>query len=85
MTGRNAVTVHDLRCNCRTSPLLAKYGVDVQGKAYVHIKVYKQHQMISEVIINEGVVHLHCPKCHRWNRVRFVRQLAKLEQALRPV
>jgi len=62
-------TSHDLRCFCARSPMLAKYGVDGDGKLYVHVKVYKQRRVYSESFITGGTVKLLCRECLRWHRV----------------
>ena len=66
---RGSRTKNELRCFCRRSPLLATYGVDEEGKLYVHVKVYKQGRIFGEVLIVEGVVKVRCRECLRWHRV----------------
>lgn len=62
-------TSNELRCLCSRSPLLATYGLDKDGKLYVHVKIYKQRRIYGEVLITEGKVQLHCRECFRWNTV----------------
>lgn len=63
------VTQNELRCFCARTPLLATYGLDEQGKLYVHVKIYKQRRIFGEVLILEGTVKLHCRECLRWHKV----------------
>lgn len=63
---------HELRCFCRTEPLLAVYGVNEQGLLYIHIKVYKQQRIFGEIIATGGVVQLRCRECLRWHKVRIL-------------
>lgn len=62
-------TSNELRCFCARTPLLATYGLDVHGKAYIHIKVYKQARIFGEAIVRSGEVLLHCRECLRWHKV----------------
>lgn len=50
---------------------MATYGVDTEGKLYVHVKVYKQHRIYGNVKITlgTGTVELQCRECIRWYRV----------------
>ncbi len=77
---------HELRCFCRTEPLLATYGVDEGGELYVHLKVYKQQRIYGEVVVTHGVVKLRCRECLRWHRV-VIRDsdTAALEETPEPV
>lgn len=59
----------ELRCFCARKPLLATYGVNKDGKLYVHVKVYKQRRVYGEVLVTEGKVQLHCRECLRWHTV----------------
>ena len=45
------------------------YGVDANGDAYVHVKVYKQGRIFGEVVATSGVVRLRCRECRRWHAV----------------
>lgn len=60
---------HDLRCFCRTEPLLAVYGVDSEGRLYVHVKIYKQNRVYGEMMVTDGEVKIRCRECLRWHRV----------------
>lgn len=62
-------THNDLRCFCSRKPLLATYGLTMNGSLYVHVKVYKQNRIYGEVIVTDGTVELHCRECLRWHRV----------------
>jgi hypothetical protein len=63
---------YELRCVCRTQPLLAVYGVDEDGYLYVHIKIFKQGRIYGEVVASGGVVRLRCRECYHWQRVRIL-------------
>jgi hypothetical protein len=62
---------HELRCFCRTQPLLATYGVDASGELFVHIKIYKQSRIFGEIIFKDGVAKIKCRNCLRWHKVIF--------------
>lgn len=62
-------TSNELRCFCARKPLLATYGIRLDGTAYVHVKIYKQSRIFGEVIITEGRILLHCRECYRWHKV----------------
>lgn len=46
------------------------YGLDADGKLYVHIKIYKQQRVCGEIIAR-AEVEINCRECLRWHRVRF--------------
>jgi len=62
---------NELRCFCARKPLLATYGVDANGRVYVHQKTYKQKRIFAESIVYSGEVVIHCRDCFRWHRVTF--------------
>lgn len=62
-------TSNELRCFCARKPLLATYGINSKGKAYIHIKVYKQSRIFGEAIVLSGEILLHCRECFRWHKV----------------
>lgn len=62
---------HELRCFCKLEPLLAVYGVNEQGKLYVHVKIYKQRRIYGEVLVEGGIVRLRCRECFRWHNVKI--------------
>lgn len=68
---RSKATSNQLRCFCSRKPLLATYGLDEKGSAYVHVKIYKQSRIYGELLITEGVVKVRCRECLRWHRVVF--------------
>lgn len=78
MPDRARKTANDLRCFCARAPLLAVYGIDKDGKLYVHVRVYKQNRIYGEVLVTGGTVKLHCRECLRWHRV-VIRQRNKAE------
>jgi hypothetical protein len=74
-----------LHCFCARKPLLAYYGVDEQGRVYVHIKVYKQARIYGETLHYGGELKIRCRECFRWHRVVFVRtNELKLEEEADP-
>lgn len=48
---------------------MAKYGVDDEGRPYVHMKAWKQRRLIAEFVQTQGVVMLRCRKCLRWHKI----------------
>lgn len=60
----------ELRCFCSRSPLLATYGIR-KGVLFVHVKVYKQHRIMGELVAEGGTVKLRCRDCLRWHVVRI--------------
>lgn len=84
ITGREVQTQHELRCFCSRRPKLAMYGVDANGKLYVHIKIYKQQRVCGEIIAR-AEVEINCRECLRWHRVRFLQPAeAELEEIPAP-
>lgn len=56
----------EMRCVCRHKPLLAICGSDRTG-AYIHVKVYKQKRLYSEIFTRFPIT-LRCRDCKRfWN------------------
>ncbi len=66
-------TKNDLRCICRTQPLLAKYGIDNKGERYIWVRVYRQGRIFGEIVVQGqgSIVKLHCRECLRWHSVKF--------------
>ncbi len=64
-------TSQQLTCFCARKPLLAVYGIDEKGRAYVHIKVYKQARIYGEILSYSGEHMIRCRECFRWHRVVF--------------
>lgn len=48
------------------------YGIDSQGRPFVHVKVYKQSHIYGEVVVYGGEITLRCRECYRWNNIIFV-------------
>lgn len=69
MTLKREQTRNDLRCFCERRPLLATYGIDTEGKIYIHIRIWKQQRIFGEILITGGVVKIHCRECKRWHTV----------------
>lgn len=68
---RQQRTANQLRCFCRRKPLLAVYGLDENGRVYLHIKIFKQDRIFGEILVTEGIVKMHCRDCLRWHTVRI--------------
>lgn len=67
-----AVREEPLTCPlCHNHPRLAGFGVDADGRLFVHIMVYKANQMKADVYVNGGTVTLMCYKCHRYHTIRI--------------
>ena len=71
---------HELRCFCRTEPLLATYGIDSGGTLFVHVKIWKAKRIFGELIIEGGVVKIRCRNCLRWHVIRIAGGKASLEE-----
>lgn len=83
--GRRERSKHELRCFCRTEPMLAMYGIDESGRPYIHIKIYKQNRLYSESWHRGGELRLRCRNCLRWHTVTFVdKSRAKLVESEAP-
>ena len=59
----------EVRCTCRTAPLLGVAEVDECGNPFLHVKAHKQSRLISEVVMTSGTAHIRCRSCNRWHRV----------------
>lgn len=75
---------HELRCFCRSKPLLATYGIDSFGVLFVHVKVYKGDRIYGEIVVEGGLVKLHCRNCLRWHRVNISGTRARLAESETP-
>lgn len=71
---------HELRCFCRTTPLLATYGLDAKRKLFVHVKIWKQSRIYGELLFSGGVVKIRCRNCFRWHRIIFRENSAELSE-----
>jgi hypothetical protein len=60
-----------MRCFCSRQPLLATYGLTMDGRAYVHVKVYKQRRIYGNLLILQGETLMQCRECLRWHRIRI--------------
>jgi len=56
---------HPLRCTCRTQPLLAYYGRNNRGRAFVHVASFKNKRPISQVY-STAPISVWCPVCGKW-------------------
>lgn len=75
---------NDLRCFCSHEPLIARWGIDKHGNAFLHLKVYKQRRLYSEVIVPQGSeVRIRCRNCLRWHKIT-VRKMPEFSQVPLP-
>ena len=74
----------ELRCFCRSEPLLANYGLDSKGKLFVHVKIYKQNRIYGELVFSGGTVKIRCRNCLRWHLIIFKEQSAVLTEGQAP-
>lgn len=78
-------TSNELRCFCGREPLLATYGLDNEGKLYIHVKIFKQRRIFGEILVKEGgEVSLHCRECLRWHVVKIRQRVAELVEGSDP-
>lgn len=64
---------NEIRCFCTRHPMLAIYGVDKDGKPFIHIKVYKQSRIYAEVFIGaEAEIKIRCRECLRLHKIKIV-------------
>lgn len=77
-------TRNEIRCFCRTQPLLGVYGIDERGKIYVHVKVYKNRRIYGEILVTKGDIQLRCRECLRWYRVEIQDGTPNLEETTEP-
>lgn len=77
-------TSNELRCFCARSPLLATFGLDADGKVYIHVRVFKQRRIYGEVILQGGTAKIHCRECLRWHQVVITQDQARLQEIQKP-
>ena len=78
---------NQLRCFCARKPLLCLYGLDENGRAYVHLRVFKQQRIFGDLVAYGGEVKILCRECIRWHRIFFVgesRAQAELRETAAP-
>lgn len=73
-----ALTREPLRCQCKSQHLLAFYGVNQEGEAYVHVMAHRQGRPLTNVVIL-GDCEIQCPKCFRWH-ILTLRHDGKIER-----
>ena len=69
--GPNLHTPQVIHCECDYETKLAEYGIDGNGKLFVHLKVFKQGRVFGEMVATSGMVHLRCRDCGRWTKIRI--------------
>lgn len=62
-------TEHELRCLCSHRVLLAIFGRDTDGRAYLHIKARKAGRIITNTLHKGGEHDLWCSACERVTRI----------------
>jgi hypothetical protein len=70
----------EMRCFCSRKPLLATYGIDKHGTLFVHVKIYKAQRIFGELVIESGIIKIHCRECLRWHTIRFEEKRATLSE-----
>lgn len=64
----------ELRCYCKSTPLLAVCGRDsLTGDPFVHVKSVRNGNINAEVIAHEGMIRIRCKRCQRWHTVTIKR------------
>jgi hypothetical protein len=74
-------TEHELRCVCSKSVMLATYGRDRDGRAYLHIRARKNDRIITNTLHKGGEHDLWCSGCHRVTRVYLTPRGSKIISA----
>ena len=64
MPVRQERTKNKLNCTCRHHPLLAMWGLDTDGRPYVHVKVFKGGRLYAEVF-SKHTLQITCRDCFR--------------------
>jgi hypothetical protein len=70
---------NEARCFCAHAPLLALFGIDDAGEAFIHVKVHKGGKLYHEALITGGKVRIKCRSCLRWHRLNIIQGKARLE------
>lgn len=72
----------DIRCFCSRTPLLGIYAVDTDGRPFVHVKVWKQGRLYTEMVVKgDAELSMKCRECYRWYRI-FIRTDNKQPQLI---
>jgi hypothetical protein len=61
----------EIRCFCSRSPLLAVFGVGKNSRPFIHVKVWKQNRLYTELVISgkNAETSIKCRDCYRWYRI----------------
>lgn len=61
----------EVRCFCSRSPLLAVYGVNKNAEPFIHVKVWKQKRLYTELAVTgkSAKVSIKCRDCYRWYNI----------------
>lgn len=61
----------EVRCFCSRSPLLAVFGMNKSGEPFIHVKVWKQKRLYTELAVTgkSAKVSIKCRDCYRWSNI----------------
>jgi len=61
----------EIRCFCSRAPLLGVFGVNTQGEPFIHIKVWKQKRLYTELVLSgkSAKISMKCRNCYRWYNI----------------
>ena len=76
-------TKYELRCVCRYHPLLGMWGMDTDGKPYVHIRVFKGGRLYTEVF-TKHTIEITCRDCFRVQKIIIRSNDALLDKQAKP-
>lgn len=79
----NPQTKHPLRCTCNQEPLLAMYGRDKNGDAYIHVRIYKGNRVYGEIYTTHPISLL-CRLCGMWWNINIVNQRYQMNKRKAP-
>lgn len=77
----NGETRHPLRCTCPTSPILAFYGKNTKGRAYIHVASFKNQRPLSQ-IYTTAPVSVWCRVCGQWWNITVRNSELTMEERL---
>lgn len=60
-----------IHCVCKYKPKLAVYGINKDGKLFVHVKIYKGNRIFGEFIAEGGIFKIKCRDCFRWYNIHM--------------
>jgi hypothetical protein len=75
----------ELRCFCSRQPMLAVYGIGLDGRPYIHVRIYKQRRVYGEMVFKGGELSLVCRECIRWHRITIRDERPAMAETAKPV